>query len=159
MKLNWKRWFRRKLLLKPQTADEVMAIIREFFSNEDGAVTSQLHWTIRFSQRSKLWDILTALRGPDCMKDNHRIKLATTSVIRSAALGKDSSMREYADFSQLDTAANAEFRLMEAHLIEDSYHFFNHARRAFIALGLKWEKPNDVSKEYTQSDLPNLGAD
>lgn len=114
---------RRKAKARVPTLARLLKDLRTFFQhqNED--------------DRGKLWDILTGLRGPDDGNDD--TKVATTAVIRYAFLG--------GDFPQPNGAIvepDAEQSLKDRLPMDDWSHFRNHAMRAFMALGLKWNKVN-----------------
>lgn len=83
-----------------------------------------------------LWDVISALRGPD--KDEmSMVKDATTSVIRHK-LG----ISEYIGLIvRPDTETAAQVRRNIDSYMAD-YHFVFHAKRAFGALGLKWDELN-----------------
>jgi hypothetical protein len=96
-----------------------------------------------------LWNILSALRGPDGdiptlgdkKLDMTDVKDATTCVLRHA-LGleygiKDGPTGQYWFSVHPDTEAFAEYRKNIPY-----GHFGTHARDAFIALGLSWTKVN-----------------
>lgn len=114
----------------------------------------------RTRNASLIWDILTALRGPDqrTFKAEVRtqtwpyrealevsqaeVKRATTNIIRGA-LGLDARFGTATKPTE-DTQANAEVRKKLARIVAqaDGFHFFSHAKAAFVALGLKWDEPN-----------------
>ena len=80
-----------------------------------------------------LWNVLSALRGPD--EDNlGHVKFDTTGVIRHT-VGIIPGPTWMVAVPDAQRYANARKTL------EDS-HFVIHARRAFIALGLKWDEVN-----------------
>ncbi len=87
----------------------------------------------------QLWDVLSALRGPDYEKSLD--KNATTAVIRAALFPKtfsdDRSIAIPAHMAY-DETGNAQIR---SQMIE-SYHFKNHAKKAFAVLGLNWITTN-----------------
>ena len=104
----------------------------------------------------KMWDVLSALRGPDIMDHwydpdaigGDPIKAATTGVIRNA-LGLPSQIPMqgygprtfYTMSNNPDSAALANQRADFAR--RKSYaHFLDHAHSAFKALGLKWHTEN-----------------
>lgn len=103
---------------------------------------------------SKLWDILTALRGSDQLTiTNGRTygqidyisvtassaKSATTNIIRGAIGMPVASSLALVSRPEDDTQANAEVRKQ---LSKCGGHFVMHAQNAFKALGLKWDEPN-----------------
>lgn len=81
-----------------------------------------------------LWNVLTALRGPDSR--DRKIKYATTALIRSAAFPK----RPCEDLSVFgDDAPHLAQRRRD---IRDLNHFREHVKDAFDSLGLDWEGVN-----------------
>jgi hypothetical protein len=103
----------------------------------------------------KLWDVLTALRGPDHLDrpDSDQIKDSTTAVIRYAiglngSVGKDDS-DQFSFTISTDSEKAAAFRRSanEKSTPLSSYHFFSHAHGAFDALGLNWESVNSISRK------------
>jgi hypothetical protein len=102
----------------------------------------------RNSEVRLLWDVLSALRGPDY--EGSEDKDATTVVIREAFLGPKTKVFP-ADFA-VDSAERAERRKdmvagdVPLPEISESYHFYTHARNAFDALGLKWDEVNPPAK-------------
>jgi hypothetical protein len=95
----------------------------------------------RNSEVRLLWDVLSALRGPDYEESVD--KDATTAVIREAFLGPKTQVFP-ADFA-VDSAERAE-RRDDMVSGSESYHFLSHARNAFDALGLKWFEVNPPAK-------------
>lgn len=90
--------------------------------------------------RKEMWDILTALRGPD--NENSQEKSATTAVIRYMLLGE----KTYKTISKLalvhpDSKEKADYRYNYKKGILG--HFGIHAVEAFTALGLKWDEVNE----------------
>jgi hypothetical protein len=89
----------------------------------------------------KVWDILSALRGPDDEERRPKdTKAATTGIIRYMVFRDDAS---FGVITFRDCAAYAAIRrrLPRAH-----DHFSNHARHAFEVLGLKWRSVNKLPK-------------
>jgi len=77
-----------------------------------------------------LWEIMTALRGPDDWRQGGD-KQTSTSVIRTAAFPKTSLKPQVsADFADPRTA------YIQPSYIEGSPHFASHSRWAAVALGL-----------------------
>ncbi|HWY36161.1 MAG TPA: hypothetical protein VNX68_16065 [Nitrosopumilaceae archaeon] len=123
----------------PKTANDVLKIINDFFIktpktfNENHAPTDEGH---------KLWDILTALRGPD--NEDRTIKDEITAVIRNKALP---SCDKYGAIvcSDAPDSGRIRYAIHTKAIVEhsDIIHFFFHAKRAFNALGLKWEEVNE----------------
>lgn len=97
----------------------------------------------------KLWDVLTALRGPD----NGHGKAVTTSVIRHAIglyemnrfgvnVERDDDLSVKARIDYDPDRVTTQKEEAEREDSNYSYHFFFHARYAFRALGLQWGKLN-----------------
>src|SRR5574341_1987477 len=122
----------RKAMRIPHTAREMLAALRKFFSKHQSRS--------RFEQR-RLWNVLTALRGPDIADDNENIKTATTAVIRHAAFGPDSRVRDFG-YVNPDSPEQRDRRL---NIPRD--HFWDHATLAFEALGFVWEAVNKDRNE------------
>lgn len=93
-------------------------------------------------ERSELWDILTALRGPDFSDWNGETKAATTAVIRYK-LGLRDGENAAGAICEPDSPKKVEFR---KNLIVSgaSWHFVSHAQNAFNALDLKWNELNEL---------------
>lgn len=90
------------------------------------------------SYSGELWDVLTALRGPDSR--NRKIKYATTAVIRSAAFPKR-PCEERSVFGR-DSAKLAKRRKDLFAKRKDLNHFREHVADAFRALGLTISEVN-----------------
>lgn len=110
-----------------------------------------------YTERKFLWDVVTALRGPDL--GTHAAKNATTGVIRWHVLGPNAGRlmsddrfvdddeagvqhEKYGCLYGPDSAAHLEVRRSLISQI-DMHHFRQHARGAFEALGLKWDAVNE----------------
>lgn len=96
-------------------------------------------------EAEQLWDVLTALRGPD--NEDGDVKLATTEVIRWHFLGKAPDMTSFSgSFIAPDSIGSMHMRVyLEAnkwYATPSNGHFLGHAMRAFKALGLKWDEVN-----------------
>ena len=85
-------------------------------------------------ERKKLWEVLTALRGPD-YGESYNTKRATTAVIRYHALGS-SAVRGFAQVRPDDEYS------VRTRCEMKGRHFIDHAILAFDALGLKWCEHN-----------------
>lgn len=112
----------------PQTMQEMLALLRLFFRTADG------------NHPQKLWDVLTALRGPDDNQNRMEIKEATTAVIRRSVLRIDQD--KVLAMVQGDQLGNIPVR----HDIPYG-HFKTHARNAFYALGLDWGANNSPKRK------------
>ena len=87
-----------------------------------------------------LWDILTALRGPDS-KDGCKLKRETTTRIR-----RDIGLKQDSSFDIADVAQDEDGPIIMA---DDQGHFRVHVARAVVALrawGLLMEDDNDTRK-------------
>lgn len=83
-----------------------------------------------------LWDVLTALRGPD--NRDEELKAATTEVIRDKAFGRF-VVRHFANVNS-DTPERMQYREgMHQTKEYNTAHFEHHARAAFLALDLDWD--------------------
>jgi len=90
------------------------------------------------SYSADLWDILTALRGPDSR--NRKAKNATTALIRSAAFPKRPC--EDRSIFGTDSPRLAKRRRKLFRKRRDLNHFRDHIRDAFAALGLTLYESN-----------------
>lgn len=91
----------------------------------------------------KLWDILTALRGPDAL--GSLTKNATTAVIRATAFPRTYNSKQEGE--PFGGAILATFKKDQSGNVAirqgiDGGHFRSHAKYAFHALGLDWDKVN-----------------
>lgn len=82
--------------------------------------------------RMEMWDVLTALRGPD--DQNFNKKRCTTAVIRKAVFPHNIPA-----MSRYDTRASADDR---RNIYKYGDHFISHTKSAFLALGLNWNTHN-----------------
>lgn len=83
-----------------------------------------------FNEKAALWDVLTALRGPD--NDDKDIKRATTEVIRWHFLGKDPNMDVFSgSFVGPDDEGSCRLRvfLSGPSGATELWHFRGHAKR------------------------------
>lgn len=128
--------------MSKKDAKEVIHMLREAYAEMD------------FEEQCKLWDILTALRGPDNGRDD--VKNATTAIIRAAVFGAEAGtqLAERAFVKFQDETEYVEMRthltdsLEKDKLVDTQYHFYDHAIQAFRALGLSWLQSNEEVKEY-----------
>lgn len=118
----YKRHKRRRAQRNQSTATDALKVIRKVM---------QTYYT---GEARKLWDILTALRGPD--NQDIELKLATTAVIRHAVYGYVNHGGTAAPDNSIRCAYRA--KLDEAGYTKDTDHFINHAKDAFKHLNLKW---------------------
>lgn len=88
-----------------------------------------------WKSRKEIWDILTALRGPD--SDSLEEKEATTCIIRSTVFGEKAS-RNIPALINDDNEDRKDRR--ESGFIH--WHFTQHVKSAFKALNLKWDEIN-----------------
>lgn len=97
------------------------------------------------AETSTIWDIITALRGPD-HNDSYEVKRATTAVIRYSVGIPPSN--NFSCVSLKDDEEKVAIRVSLSTLEYNSPywttdHFYRHVLNAFWALGLTW---NDVNK-------------
>lgn len=89
----------------------------------------------------QLWDVLSALRGPDYESGDD--KQATTCIIRAACFPKtfgNSNVRICIPASMNNDYSFGPARRFK--ITSGNYHFKNHAARAFRVLGLDWDAEN-----------------
>lgn len=115
----------------PRTQKQLLAIITRFFSDD----------TIPDPERKGTWDVLSALRGPD--DGNNLLKEATVAVVRGRVLPRGPRGAKLVGpmgvMANPDTPALARRRRDRVGM---HGHFLVHARAAFTALGLSWERTN-----------------
>ena len=99
----------------------------------------------------QLWDVLTALRGPDDACVSSVVKEATTGVVRYAVLGPTFRHCREGEFIfngaiyGWDLPVYVEVRTkmeVEVNHFNHFNHFYHHAKWAFEALGLSWDQVN-----------------
>jgi hypothetical protein len=97
---------------------------------------------------SRLWDVLSALRGPDTVHPSaDTIKYATTAVLRKIAFPKTFAddtrnvVRNKA-IGKSDTAAMVATRSGDKVRNVVGSHFASHANRGFLALRMTWSDKN-----------------
>lgn len=100
----------------------------------------------------KLWDVLAGLRGPDNQDTLNfsgnlqvtSMKLATTAVIRKRFLNLGANRAGSFAVTNNDSR---DYALIRTSLVKGSVvapeHFIKHAKKAFAALGLKWDYSNN----------------
>ena len=103
-----------------------------------GALTQIEKMLTKKSYSADLWDILSAIRGPDTR--NKKFKHATTTIIRSCAF--PSRPCEERSFYGEDSAKRAEIRTRLFKNKEDFNHFRDHCEAAFSALNLSLYEVN-----------------
>jgi hypothetical protein len=101
----------------------------------------------------ELWDVLTALRGPDSR--DRKVKYATTAVIRSAAFPKRPCEERSVFGKDSDELVKRRSSLFSKKL--DNNHFREHVRDAFTALGLTIGGVN-VQSDFSRSDTKIMGG-
>jgi hypothetical protein len=123
-----------------QKWQDILALVVEFL-NEDA------------EGGKKLWDVLTALRGPD--DDYLTKKRSTTSVLRhaigltyygltGAIINQDTE--EYAKYRATQMPVVISPHICHPLILEKWTHFHAHTLAAFQVLGLKWDKVNRTRK-------------
>ena len=91
------------------------------------------------SEKYKLWDVLSALRGPDSGTDT--LKNSTTAVIRRHALGNS--------LGYVGATTNTDDDTYAANRANVGYrydHFHSHVLNAFSALDLDYFENNDKKR-------------
>jgi hypothetical protein len=115
-----------------KTMKDALGALRSFMDDQN----------VDSREKRMLWDVLTALRGPDeeavadCNGGRipaNLVKDATTAVIRDAVFSHDAGML-IGVIIQSDCEESRHVRSAMRVL----KHFENHARCAFRALGLEW---------------------
>jgi hypothetical protein len=110
----------------PQTMHEALFVIQKFFEDKN----------IDFYEKKKLWDVLTALRGPD--DGNDYSKNATTGVVRYYALGPILNEDPIGAVVNKDRASF----VIDRSSFSGTSHFSDHIRKAFSVLELDWTRLN-----------------
>ena len=91
--------------------------------------------------KRQIWNILSALRGPD--SENWGIgireKSATTAIIRHKVFGATLENSSVGVSSHPDRQDYADYRKTDNFI---SSHFSSHTKEAFSALNLKWSEVN-----------------
>ncbi len=126
--------------------DEVLEIIDTFMLNGHDA--------------GALYDILTALRGPDTNDSRFSdLKVPITTVIRYAVCKK--SRLQFRGLIENDSVPKAEARVAVYNELRRDLryaHFLSHAYMAFTSLGLVWDRANDINpgrKGYVLQERAN----
>jgi hypothetical protein len=81
---------------KTDTTEKMLEVLRTFFNDD----------FIDFEERRKLWNVLTALRGPD--NQDRESKLACVSLIRRAVAGQ--SFVDFGGYNRFDSEEDVEIR-------------------------------------------------
>ena len=122
---------------KIDTTEKMLEGLRTFFNDD----------FIDFEERRKLWNVLTALRGPDTQ--DRESKLACVSLIRRAVAGQ--SFVDFGGYNRFDSEEDVEIRRR----MPES-HFQQHMRWAFAALELYWHKVNDPRANAHENGRPSV---
>lgn len=122
---------------KIDTTEKVLEFLRTFFNDD----------FIDLEERRKLWNVLTALRGPD--NQDRESKLACVSLIRRAVAGQ--SFVDFGGYNRFDSEEDVEIRRR----MPES-HFQQHMRWAFAALDLYWHKVNDPRASAHENGEPSV---
>lgn len=148
-------------LVEPTTCEEFLAVLRKFFDRR----SPPPGWPKRTEQQ-RVWDVLTALRGPDVdfsgipyiadpKEFAREAKAAVTGIVRERVIGMANMTMVGCDAPRTETPEMQELRQVLAgskdhpvaagYSAEDraeawrrAWHFSNHGMAAFAALGLKW---------------------
>lgn len=119
---------------KPKTARDVLNIIDDFLSL--GGVND--------CERKMLWDVLTALRGPD--DETYSLKMESTIPIRRAAFPKIASNSRIQRETLLATFGTAQYKFNRHVFDTGRYsHFGSHVINAASALNIL----------YTEEEIEN----
>lgn len=121
----------------PQTMLGMLTLLRQFFR------------IAPMSESKKLYDVLSALRGPDFYDtESCDIKLSTTGLIRYKAFGdllephamvtREDQDKHRDTRRHLNSIFDTNNLLSNDSKIARRRHFIAHAKIAFIALGLNW---------------------
>jgi hypothetical protein len=113
---------------KPITADDMLKLIRSFMERGDGNEDEQ----------RKLWNVMSALRGPDNRVGNYGEKTISTAVLRYKVFGENSAVVRYADMFQ----DSPEYRQKRCAMETANDHFGHHVKLGFESAGLKWDEVN-----------------
>lgn len=98
-------------------------------------------------EHSKLaWAMLTGLNGPGERPEAERIKRATAGIIRWVVFGK-----AYLADAIVTREDTFEYVFVRQQL-DPKDHFTHHAKEAFKALGLEWDKINDLNREAREKE-------
>jgi hypothetical protein len=120
-------------------AKDILKQIDKLFSYKPKDETYTKKDQATFLAIRELWDVLTALRGPDDYKLDYA-KEATTAVIRSTAFPKTFARNN--DNVPAIFAKDSLSLTVKRNDIPRSSHFQRHAEDAFTALGLQWDENN-----------------
>jgi hypothetical protein len=104
--------------MKPKTLRQALDSIQEMLTDKPYS--------------ADLWDVLVALRGPDCR--NHKLKMATTAIIRDAAFPKHpTTLRSFYGQETRETVFRREQMFKHK---QNRPHFREHIQDAMDALEL-----------------------
>jgi hypothetical protein len=119
-----------------RTHKQVFVALQKFF--HDPKILS--------TEKIKVWNVLTALRGPDIYSSS--LKKATTAVIRQHFLGVPPYTISCAFYDDNKESVKYRKSLYPYNLkaVIQDVHFISHAAKAFNALGLEWTALNPPSK-------------
>jgi hypothetical protein len=129
-----------------------------------------------FNGVNPVWNILTALRGPDFNLneientglppyESHELKSATTAVLRYHFLkASDHELGTSGNFSgsyyTADSVELCEIRKAALRSWREKPtkmgHFLVHVRSAFEAMGLKWNEVNYSPAQHASEDMPKI---
>jgi hypothetical protein len=119
---------------KIRTYETMAKRIRDFFADRG----------IPRNEARKLWNVLSALRGPD--STDFYLKNCTTEVIRHRLLGKRGGELCPSLVSPDDEKKRDRRRDMFQKFSQFD-HFQRHARDAFKDMGMEWDKLNPGERE------------
>lgn len=121
------------------TFEEAIQYLKEFFDENRTVVNDNYRDVRKYraqqEERQKLWNVMTALRGPDNHDDD--LKTATTCIVRYAVFGNETSVQRHG-YVNYDNTSHLTRR--KSFIVNP--HFRGHITAAFRALDLKWDEVN-----------------
>lgn len=117
-----------------------------------GRATEENHYSQQARTARQLWDVLSALRGPD-MNAESGVKDATTCIIRAAALPKTYGKGKTSVCIPASIGYDSPEGLAKRQGMDWS-HFRRHARKAFDVLGLSWDEEVNNQERIDKAAKP-----
>lgn len=135
---------KKKTKTAPVSAEK---LVRQTLDALDKVLSTPYDGNVEKAEAARLlWDVLSALRGPDT--SHMGSKDATTSVLRRYAFPKTFDRDTRSTVRMSKAVANGDDESLRLNRLDagivnrTSSHFYNHAQKAFWALGLKWNEVN-----------------
>jgi hypothetical protein len=122
---------KRTVRRRPPGSKAIFGALRLLYADDAGMTPLN---TAR--EREVVWAVLTALRGPDREGRSDAIKHATTGIVRNRVFGSFTTIPGVYCWDSPEYV-----KIRRRHRDNDT-HFWQHARRAFHALDLKWDELN-----------------